>query len=111
MALAGGVEILDFEDGEYKIEDVFVGRESLVIKLYEAKDKAVHYYSIKRDSHDMLSHITPDDEILICKHIGDEKVYVEWATPSFFLALEEFEEIGGRSDSVVVKSEEPSLTS
>lgn len=111
VALAGGVEILDFEDGDYKIEDVFVGRESLVIKLYEAKSKAVHYYSIKRDSHDMLSHITPDDDILICKHIGDEKVYVEWATPSFFLALEEFEEIGGRSDSVVVKSEEPSLTS
>lgn len=94
VALSAGIEILDFEDGDYKIEDVFVGRETLIIKLYEAKDRAIHYYSIKRDSHDLISFITPDDDILVCKHLGDSHVYIEWTSPSFFLALDEFDKIG-----------------
>lgn len=93
VARAAGIEILDFEDGEYKIEDVFVGREDLVIMLYEKRDNSIHYYEIKRDSRELLDNITPDDDILICRHFGDDRVYVEWTTPSFFVALEEFKEV------------------
>lgn len=93
VAAAAGIEVLDFEDGEYRIDDVFIGRVSIVIRLFVAKDGKTHHYRINRDKYQLLDHITPDDDVLVCKHIGDEKVYIEWTTPSFFVALEEFEEV------------------
>lgn len=84
-----GLELLD-ENGEFVIKDVVVSRKTVGLKIFCGKDNKEHTFEIDRDFVPLLRQVTPDSDVMVCRHHGDEEVYVEWGLPSFCVPLKAF---------------------
>lgn len=88
-----GVELIDLTLG-YEITDVMVGWKYVYITICNRKSGTEQTYSICREYTDALKSITLQDEVFLCRHHGDENIYVEWAAPELSIPLKDFIPIG-----------------